>query len=74
MVIYFTEEDLVSFGEYMVSPKRRHLFETHPEPTSALTIEERLSYVHDADLANWAHIQHTNGQIENEIMTNTVQN
>jgi hypothetical protein len=66
MVIYFTEEDLVSFGEYMVSPQRRQHFESHPEPTD-LSLEERLSGVHDSDLANWAYIVSMNKQINDEV-------
>lgn len=66
MVIYFTEEDLISFGEYMVSPQRRQLFESHPDP-SGISLEERLGSVHDADLSNWAYLQTTHGQIANEI-------
>lgn len=45
------EADLVSFGNYLLSKERRERFESHPEPTG--TIEERLSQVHDADIANW---------------------
>lgn len=52
MVIFFTEEDLVSFGEYMMSDQRRKLYEEHPEIGSE-NIEERLKSVHNADLANW---------------------
>lgn len=66
MVIYFTEEDLISFGEYMVSEQRKKLFESHPDPTN-LSLEERLSVVHDADLSNWAFLQTTKEQITNEI-------
>lgn len=55
MVVFFLEEDLVSFGNYMVSVERRELFENHPDP-SGLSLQERLSMVHDSDLANWAYI------------------
>lgn len=63
MVIFFTEEDLVSFGEYMMSDQRRKLYEEHPEISSE-NIEERLKSVHNADLANWA--QYTQQESFNE--------
>lgn len=66
MVIYFTEEDLVSFGEYMVSPQRRKHFESHPNPPD-LSLEERLSEVYDADLSNWAHSRTIQNQMEQEM-------
>lgn len=44
--------DLVSFGNYLLSDERKKLFENHPEPTS-LSLEERLSQVHHADIENW---------------------
>ena len=53
MVIFFTEEDLVSFGEYMVSDERREAYLNHPELKDE-NIEERLKSVNNADLANWA--------------------
>lgn len=64
MVIFFLEEDLVSFGKYMVSVERRELFENHPDP-SGLSLQERLSMVHDADLANWALI---NNQVKDSYV------
>lgn len=66
MIIYFTEEDLVSFGNYMVSKQRRDLYEAHPEP-NGMSVEEHLSTVHDADLTNWAYLQSTYAQINKEI-------
>jgi hypothetical protein len=66
MVIYFTEEDLISFGEYMVSPQRRQLFRDKPNP-EGLSLDERLAMVHDADLSNWAYLASTNRQVMDEI-------
>lgn len=59
MTIYFNEKDLVSFGTYLLSEKRKARFEEsykevirngvkNPVPT-----EERLKQVHDADIQNW---------------------
>lgn len=66
MIIYFTEEDLVSFGNYMVSAERKKFYEMHPDP-SGTSVEERLSTVHDADIQNWAYLQSTYAQIINEV-------
>ena len=52
MIMFFTEEDLVSFGNFMVSDSRRKMYENHPELKDE-NIEERLKQVNDADLANW---------------------
>ena len=53
--MFFTEEDLVSFGNFMVSDSRRKMYENHPELKDE-NIEERLKQVNDADLANWAQV------------------
>jgi hypothetical protein len=50
MVTYFNRKDLVSFGNYLLSDKRRKLFE---ETESSLSIDERLKEVHHADVENW---------------------
>lgn len=46
----FEEKDLVSFGNYLLSDERKTIFKKHP---TDLSLEERLSNVHDPDLANW---------------------
>jgi len=66
MIIYFTEEDLVSFGEYMVSPQRTQMVRDRPNP-DGIPLNARLTIVYDADLTNWAHLANTNKQIDNEI-------
>lgn len=55
MVIFFTEADLVSFGEYMMSAQRRKSFDSTQPGTG--TIEERLAMVHESDLSNWAYLE-----------------
>lgn len=49
----FTMNDLVSFGEYLLSNKRRKSFEANPVAGDYPTIEERLSLVHKEDIDNW---------------------
>lgn len=66
MVIYFTEEDLVSFGEYMVSPQRRQIVKDRPNP-DGLSLDERVSSVHEFDLTNWAYLMTNQKQAMAEI-------
>jgi len=47
----FTEKDLVDFGNYLRSKERKKLFKSHPCPNG--TLKERLSMVHDCDIANF---------------------
>ena len=46
-------QDLVSFGNYMVSLEREMLIDTHPELETALDKESAYHQVSDADLHNW---------------------
>lgn len=48
----FTESQLVSFGEYLLSNKRRELFASHPELLDK-NLDDRLSVVHHSDVYNW---------------------
>ena len=50
----------------MVSKARRTAFEKNEDP-NGLSVEERLSIVYDADLANWAHNKAMQNQIEQEM-------
>lgn len=50
----FTEKDLVSFGEYLLSEKREQsLKQSSAENKDMPPYDERKRYVHDADLQNW---------------------
>jgi hypothetical protein len=59
MVTYFNRKDLVSFGSYLMSEKRRNRFiETYNDSAkdgekSPLSVEESLLMVHHADVENW---------------------
>lgn len=57
MVIMFTEADLVSFGEYMISQKRKDFYINNP--TIQDNLEELLSQVNNIDLENWMRISNT---------------
>ena len=57
---YFTKlpamNDLVSFGEYLLSDYRRFVFSQHPVFGSN-DLDERLQMVYDCDLVNWNYLQ-----------------
>lgn len=53
MVTYFNRKDLVEFGNYLLSEKRKMRFRDHPESNKMGSLEERLSQVHHADFQNW---------------------
>ena len=53
MVTYFNRKDMVEFGNYLLSEKRKMRFRNHPEAEKMGSLEERLSQVHHADVANW---------------------
>ena len=54
MVTYFNRKDLVSFGSYMMSEKRKARFEEMDiEFPKGLPAKERLKQAHHADVENW---------------------
>ena len=59
MVTYFNRKDLVSFGSYLMSEKRKAEFEaTRKELVNAgienpVPTEESIKAVHHADVENW---------------------
>lgn len=52
MVTYFNKKDLVSFGNYLLSDKRRELFYLSLSD-NAVPPEERMQQVSHADIENW---------------------
>ena len=52
MVTYFNRGDLIKFGDYLLSEKRKQSFANHPNPTG-LSLEERLSITYKEDVDNW---------------------
>jgi transposase len=54
MVVFFEEQDLVSFGTYLLSETRYELYcEKYPEADED-EITNRLSRVNEDDLADWS--------------------
>ncbi len=59
MVTYFNRKDLVSFGSYLLSEKRKALLETAREQKiedgsiNPPSVEEQMKEVHHADIENW---------------------
>lgn len=52
----FTERDLVSFGEYLLSEKReQRIRQSSIENPDGPSYEDQKGYVHDADIQNWLH-------------------
>lgn len=56
MVLYFNKRDLVKFGNYLRSKKRRQQFINHPCP-NGLSLDERLDVVNASDIENWMESQ-----------------
>jgi len=56
MVIFFTEEDIISFGEYLLSDNRRINMINIMNITDENIIKEQLSRVHEEDLSAWAYL------------------
>lgn len=55
MVTYFEEEDLVSFGGYLLSEERKKSILEHPEFKDKT--EEDLKIIYQIDLLNWSEIE-----------------
>ena len=58
MVTYFNKKDMVSFGSYLLSEKRKSMIEnSYLEDTKGienpLPLEDRLNMVTHADVENW---------------------
>jgi len=66
MIIYFTEEDLITFGEYMVSPQRTQIVRDQPNP-DGIEFKKRLAQVYESDLTNWAYLSNMNKQVNTEL-------
>lgn len=64
MVTYFNRKDLVSFGSYLLSEKRKARFEESYKQAirdgmdNPVPVEDKLKKVFHADVENWLHEQH----------------
>ena len=56
MVVYFTEDDLVSFGSYLLSDIRKEHILSVSEGLSDEEVDNRLKNVSNSDLGNWAYL------------------
>lgn len=57
MVTFFTEEDLISFGTYLLSEERWDSFKQNPDFPNYEALDERLEQVHHSDFENWKYLQ-----------------
>ena len=51
-----SKEELISFGEYMVSNERTKNVIDHPDAKHMAPVEDRLKQVHDTDYHNWLEL------------------
>lgn len=49
----YSKADLVGFGNYLLSKERKERYANHPEADKMPPLDDRLSMVNDADVANW---------------------
>ena len=54
MITYFTEKDLISFGNYMISPNRK---EDYAKQLEADQISKYLTQVNTYDIQKWAQLE-----------------
>ena len=57
MVVYYDENDLVSFGNYMLSEARKKSITENPEITNAPTRKMLLQAVTNFDMGNWHRLR-----------------
>ena len=57
MITLFTEEDILSFGQYMISDERKKSIMEAPEITSNVMRKEILKSVTPFDYNNWVKIR-----------------
>lgn len=64
----WSTDDLVSFGNYMVSAQRENLIDQHPELITPEDKEAAYHQVSDADLSNWRFLFYKNAHAIREAM------
>ena len=53
MKTIFSKKDLVKFGEYLLSEKRKKSIEYNYNKEDSIPLEDRLQEVYDADVENF---------------------
>lgn len=62
-ITVYTEADMISFGNYLLSNDRYERLANHPEFPDKELLQERSKFVSDADISNW---KEKNPAIKNE--------
>lgn len=62
MVVLFSEQDMLSFGEYMISDYRAKYITEASKDESEEVLKERLKTSYAADLAEWTRLEQQNQQ------------
>lgn len=54
MIVFFTEDDLISFGNFLLSKEREEFYKENITDKSPEEIENALKIVNNLDLELWA--------------------
>ncbi|MDA3855104.1 MAG: hypothetical protein PF569_02510 [Candidatus Woesearchaeota archaeon] len=54
MIVFFTEDDLVSFGTFLLSEERKDVYKENFKDKSLEEVKESLKTVNNIDLEIWA--------------------
>ena len=49
----FTLEELISFGEYLLSEERTQSIINHPDAATMAPVADRLKEIHHSDIEKW---------------------
>jgi hypothetical protein len=70
--MFFTEQDLLSFGSYMISKERKKFYEARDVSGNDLEFDAKT--VNEIDLSNWAYITNRAAQQQNQEQINASTN
>lgn len=54
MIVFFTEDDLISFGSFLLSEERKEFYKENITDKTPEEIEDSLKTVNNLDLEIWA--------------------